>query len=273
MKGVGRAVALGALLSASMRSLVGCEHTPTSPGGAAPWMVMDFSQYPNTAGLQADVGDASPFRWDVSRSSNPGQAVLDQTVGYGALHQSMRYDFPVVGAVCQDYDIRLGGLRFPGWVTAQEVWVEVVAMFSPNFATDAGVGGCNADYKFIFLNTNPTGRYEIKSGTYGNAGYFSTNYPSGLQDTYTFQIGSVWDGQWHVYRMHAKNSSIPGASADAAWQVWVDGIKHVDVAKVVDGSTAIWNIDLGANMNQGPAVAGMHVWWGQVKVWTVNPRW
>src|SRR3989475_5902954 len=69
-------------------------------------------------------------------------------------------------------------------------------MFSPNFATDAGVGGCNSDYKFIFLNTQPGGRYEIKSGTYGTPGYFSTNYPSGLQDTYTFQIASVWDGQW-----------------------------------------------------------------------------
>src|SRR2546429_2554834 len=86
-------------------------------------------------------------------------------------------------------------------------------MFSTNFATDAGVGGCNSDYKFIFLNTQPGGRYEIKSGTYGTPGYFSTNYPSGLQDTYTFQIASVWDGQWHVYRMHAKNSSIPGVSA------------------------------------------------------------
>src|SRR5207247_9967791 len=95
---------------------------------------------------------------------------------------------------------------------------------------------CNPDYKFIFLNTNPTGRYEIKSGTYGTPGYFSTNYPSGLQDTYTFQIASVWDGQWHVYRTHAKNSSIPGVSADAAWQVWVDGAKSVDVARVVDSS-------------------------------------
>src|SRR2546422_1552505 len=46
-----------------------------------------------------------------------------------------------------------------------------------------------------------------------------------------------WDGQWHVYRMHAKNSSIPGVSADAAWQVWVDGVKRVDVARVVDNST------------------------------------
>src|SRR2546422_4437991 len=61
-----------------------------------------------------------------------------------------------------------------------------------------------------------------------------------------------WDGQWHVYRMHAKNSSIPGVSADAAWQVWVDGVKRVDVARVVDNSTGIWDIDLGANMNQGP---------------------
>src|SRR3989454_12028335 len=82
-------------------------------------------------------------------------------------------------------------------------------------------------------------------------------YPSGIQDTYTFQIGSVWDGQWHVYRMHAKNSSNPGVSADAAWQVWVDGVKHVDVGNLVDNSTGIWDIDLGANMNQGPAVAGM----------------
>jgi len=55
--------------------------------------------------------------------------------------------------------------------------------------------------------------------------------------------------------------------------VWVDGVKHVDVGNLVDNSTGIWDIDLGANMNQGPAVAGMHVWWGQVKVWTVNPGW
>ncbi len=247
--------------------------TVSTGSGSSPWMVMDFSQYPNTAALLADVGGNSAYRWDQSRAANQGQVVLDPTVVYGALPQSMRYDFPVVGAVCQDYGIRPGGLRFPGWVNAQEMWVEVVAMFSTNFATDAGVGGCNSDYKFVFLGTNPGGRYEVKSGTYGIPGYFSTNYPSGIQDTYTFQIGSVWDGQWHVYRMHAKNSSNPGVSADAAWQVWVDGVKHVDVANVVDGSTGIWDIDLGANMNQGPAVAGMHVWWGQVKVWTVNPGW
>src|SRR5207247_11006409 len=103
--------------------------------------------------------------------------------------------------------------------------------------------------------------------------YRTPTYPIGLHEPYTVQLAPVWDGQWHVYRMHAKNSSIPGVSADAAWQVWVDGVKRVDVARVVDNSTGIWDIDLGANMNQGPAVAGMHVWWGQVKVWNVNPRW
>src|SRR2546425_9580673 len=80
--------------------------TVSTSSGSSPWMVMDFSQYPNTAALLADVGGNSAYRWDASRAANQGQVVLDPTVVYGALPQSMRYDFPVVGAVCQDYGDR-----------------------------------------------------------------------------------------------------------------------------------------------------------------------
>src|SRR5256712_2440202 len=105
--------------------------TVSTASRSSPWMTMDFSQYPNTAALLADVGGNLAYRWAASRSANQGQVVLDPTVAYGSLGQSMRYDFPVVGAVCQDYGIRPGGLRFPGWVTAQEMWVEVAPLSSP----------------------------------------------------------------------------------------------------------------------------------------------
>jgi uncharacterized protein YjdB len=236
-------------------------------GGATPWLVMDFAQYASTAAL---VGDG--VAWGLARQASPSQIVLDQTLGYGSLKQSMRYDFPALGAVCQDYGIREGTLLLPGGVTAPELWVEVVARFSANFATYAGASGCNSDYKFIFGDVFPGGRYEIKSGTYGHPNYFSTNYPWGLQDTYTFTVPASWDGQWHTYRMHMKDSSTPGVTADAVWQVWFDGTKEVDVQNVVDGSTGIWGIEPGANMNQGPATP-MQLWWGLIKIWNTNPGW
>jgi len=153
---------------------------------------MDFSQYASTAALLADVGGSSAYRWNAARSSNIGQVVLDTTVGYGTLTKSMRYDWPNNGSNCLDYPITLGDLMFPGWVQVTDIWVEIAVKFSANFATRAGASGCNSDYKFFFLNTNPGGRFEIKTGTYGTPGYFSTNYPSGIQDTYTYSTpGSV----------------------------------------------------------------------------------
>src|SRR3989449_10017775 len=71
--------------------------TVSTASGSSPWMTMDFSQYPSTAALLADVGGNSAYRWDASRSANQGQVVLDPTVGYGSLGQCMRYGIPEGG--------------------------------------------------------------------------------------------------------------------------------------------------------------------------------
>jgi len=70
--------------------------------------------------------------------------------------------------------------------------------------------------------------------------------------------------------MHAHDNT----SASLEWEVWVDGVKYVNLHNISgDVSTAIWALEPGANMNQGPNATGMKIWWGQFKIWNAKPGW
>ena len=156
----------------------------------------------------------------------------------------------------------------------RELWVEWVAMFDPNFNTNSGQSSYGTDYKFFFVHSLPdgSGRAEVKVGTYGSGHHFSVNVPGNLEDSWTFDTpSSVWDGQWHVYRMYLKPSSAVGV-ADGVFQVWVDGVLYANKTGVAYRATAFDVLMPGANNNQGPTQAAS-VWWGRIRAWNTNPGW
>lgn len=262
--------------SAQVGVTVSTPSTPPPPTGKAPWLEIDFAKYGSTTALMADTEkQGGPFRSYEDQETS--RISLDNTTGYGSSTKSMRFTFPNRASSsnrCGDYTIgRMVAL--PAQVN--EVWVEVVAKFSTNFATKApATWGCtsNPDYKFIFAGVNPGSRFELKSGIYGNA--MSAGYPGSEEDYQWGRSADYWDGQWHRYRFHWKISS-PGGS-DGAVQVWIDdqlvysrtGIRTTDSSR--QAITSIYSIYLGRNMNQGPGQE-QSVWWGAVRAWNTNPGW
>ncbi len=265
--------------------------TPRTSNGVGSWVTGGY-QYPGC--LQPGCTPQAPF------NQNTFQRIfLDQAVGYaaGGLTQSMRYDFPsmtdrVNGVYTPefDYTIRLGGLQFPTAIGAgQDVWYEWVVKFSPTFNTNVGAGfaGHSGDYKFMFLEPLGGGsRTELKSGTefgaapitWGTGSTFSTTWDINTvtQDSHGFNTpASVWDGQWHVYRAHAKISTTT-SSNDGLWRVWMDGVVYENDVNISYGTLTRGELWPGNNNNVGPSGAAGQVismWWGRIRVWNTDPGW
>jgi hypothetical protein len=249
---------------------------PSDPSPTSSWLNVDFARYTSTADLMGHTDrNGGPFR--SAEDLNSGQISLDNTTGYGSSTRSMRYTFPDRSGTsnrCGDYSIgRVVGLP----ENVKEVWVEVVAKFSDNFASRAPSSwGCtsNPDYKFLFGMVNPGSRFELKVGMNGSR--LSAGYPGSEEDYRWGESAALWDGQWHRYRFHWKLSS--DGAADGAVKVWIDGqlVYSKTGIRTTDNSgraiSSIWGIGLGRNMNQGPGQT-QHVWWGSVKAWKTNPGW
>jgi hypothetical protein len=287
----------------------------TPPTGATPWIEENFSEYTSQTDLITNPRTSNGVgSWATGGYQYPGyptpqggynnttnqRIFLDQTVGYGAggLTQSMRYDWPsmtdrVSGVVTPefDYTIRLGGLQFPTPIGAgQDVWYEWVVMFPTTFNTNYGANfsGHLADYKFMFCEPlgGSTHRQELKSGTgsgaanitWGTGATFSTDWDVSTipQDSHGFNTpASVWDGQWHVYRAHAKISTTT-TSNDGLWRVWVDGVLYENDSNASYGTLSWQELWAGGNNNIGPAGSAGQVismWWGRIRVWNSDPGW
>jgi hypothetical protein len=88
---------------------------------------------------------------------------------------------------------------------------------------------------------------------------------------------SLYDGHWHVYRVHIKLPNVKGDST-GVFEFWIDGV----LLKQVRGQTFIaskgaWSnridfIALGGNSNSGTSRATNN-WWGHLKIWTSKPSW
>lgn len=214
--------------------------------------------------------------WFASTAENPGQVDLSTTVGHPPSSKSMVYTFPdrtgLTATRCTDYGIRPGDLdlRTPdvkGSGVTDQLWVELWVRFSPDFVTRAPAEwSCSSapDYKFIFIHQfGSSGRWEIKSGTFGNSWAFGR--PSGPSDEFSVPMSPnflFWDGEWHRYRMYAKLGQGSGV-----FRAWLGDTKVVDAVNISDGGvTEIWGIRLGANMNQGPG-SPVTVHWGRLRLW------
>ena len=245
--------------------------TPATSGpiavtlGAVPVLLEDFSTYASTAEFLTDPR----VIWANGESVNVGKVVLDLTVGYGTSDRSMRYDWPNNNGNCQDYGIRPGRLEIPGNLT--HVWVEYVIRFGTTFKVDHGNSGCAKEYKVAFLgDAAGASRYnvpEMQTGQWvmgypGNeSGYINTSPPP----------FTLWDGQPHVFRIEAKLS----ATNDGIFKFWVDGqlVRSVSGFNTDPTQKKINWFTPGANLNQGPNIAGMQEWWHKVSVYATDPGW
>lgn len=228
-------------------------------------VVQNFAAYANTAALLADS-----TLWATSEAKNTGDLSLDTSVGYAplGLTQSMRYNWQNIGAVCNDYSISPGQLKIPGSLT--EVWAEYIVTFSTNFAVNAGSGSCGAEYKLAAMS-DPGGvsRWNLPEMQEGN---WVLSSPNGFAPTTVghFSTSAIWDGNPHVFRCHAKLSSGTGG----IMSFWVDGtLIHTETGFGDTGNSQIAWFAPGLNINQGPAISNMHIWWHRIIVYSTDPGW
>jgi hypothetical protein len=230
-------------------------------------VVEDFSGYSSSANL---LGNAKSLWITSPEGLNTSRISLDQSVGYGSSSQSMRYDWPNNGSTCGDYQIRPGFLKIPGNLT--HVWVEFVVRFNKNFTVDAGQTACAKEYKLATLGdySSGVGRWNVGEM---QAGQFNVGAPGAdlTIDAASPTPQSLWDGQPHVFRVEAALSS----SGGGVLKWWVDGKLRVSKSGFsTDASQHVIDIfSPGMNINQGPSISGMQMWWHRIAVYGSNPGW
>ena len=201
------------------------------------------------------------------------------TPGYGTYTRALRYTYPNrtgSGARCTDYTIQRN-MSFPTGV--DEVWVEFAVRFSADFTTRApSTWSCNSnpDFKFIFIRTNPGARYSWKNDIYGTGNQWDPTVPGQGDGDNAYSGNVLHDGQWHVYRMHARNST-SASSADGRFRGMIDGTTRFDLNNVntVSGGSAIsemYGLKLFGNLNQGPD-HDMELDVGYIRIYNTDPGW
>lgn len=251
-------------------------------GGASPTFVEDFSEYANTADMRTNPANKFTALIDGSSDGNEtlnaAQITIDQgqglNIGGFALSQCLLYSFPSINAA--DYSI---GLNMKLDQDYNEVWCELYAMFSATFTTNGPAAG-NADYKFNAGRTRVAGRYMTFCGTFGDGWQFGTpasdegfssdvgGYYGNSDYPFTSSV-VVWDGNWHRYRYHLKNSASGGAI------FYIDSFRMPSFPMgTIDtsGGGAIYSWALGRNNNKGTSTT-MQVRWGRFATWAADPGW
>lgn len=236
-----------------------------------PWREDDFDSYTSISNFLAD-----PRGIYTSEDEITSQMSLVQP-GYNGSANAYRVTFPDRSGSCSDYTVQRN-LSFPANV--DEVWVEFAARFSANFETvAAGCGGSsNPDFKFVFVRTLPDSRFSWKNGTNGT--HWDPTPPTHGDGTYNYidPDGLLWDGQWHLYRLHCKNSS-DQFTADGRMRGMIDGVEKFDLANIVvynnsggGAITDLYGLKMYGNMNQGPDEI-CTVDMGLVRLYNSDPGW
>ena len=229
------------------------------------------------------VGD-----WLAVPPGGVGSINLDATVAAPGLTRSMRYDFMHPGDGCNSITVQRD-ISFPA---AQEAWGEFYVRWSSNFRTSNDLCAPN-DHKLIFGDTEDdlSGRWAFYVGADSppnhslmveqpmrpdgveTGGYYLNRNSNPLIQPYPY----MWDGNWHVIRLHFRNSTTT-TSNDGAIQVWIDGrLLHdewgFNTMKPNGAPENINGFSFNHNMDDGPAGVLMSIWWGRIRVWTSDPGW
>jgi hypothetical protein len=150
--------------------------------------------------------------------------------------------------------------------------LEFVVRFNTNFTVDAGQSACAKEYKLATLGdySSGIGRWNIGEM---QAGQFNVGAPGSdlTIDSSMPAPKSIWDGQPHVFRVEA--SLGPNGGGILKW--WVDGKLRVNLSNLkTDPSHHVIDIfSPGMNINQGPSISGMQMWWHEISVYSSNPGW
>ncbi|MEK9499423.1 Ig-like domain-containing protein [Gemmatimonadota bacterium DH-20] len=244
-------------------SIVTVSQVQTPPIGVGePWHFEDWS-YSGTAAMfgSGRVTNETHGGGDVELLQN-----LSGTPGGFTRAVRMRFDAnsgrePQVGV----------GITLPDADRDQprEVWVEFYARWSSNWTTNGPYEG-NPDHKFFFLfDQTPSGarRWESNIGVYGDAigTYIAGN---GLNEQHPAGIQSLWDGNWHRFRYHAR------MDRSGVWEVEIDGQTFRWSGGNTDfGSQYYFKyLALSRNLNRGTNRT-MTLDYGPVAVYTANPGW
>jgi hypothetical protein len=230
-----------------------------------PDLVADFSSYASIDDIMADLrfnrGETFP-------GGEHGRIVIDEQDGYDGRGRSLRYEWSAVRSPSRGGTLSVQ-LDVPD---VSEIWVEWSAKFSRGYAVDFGFTG-GAAYKFLFLNINnpPSGRIGV--GFEGRRGSLTFHGPDDVidvshADTGLDLLGSLNDGRWHVYRIHARLTP----RGDEV-RVWVDGRKVGTSLGWNSAAQMIRGITLGRNMNMAPTRPQWNSWGHVHAWWTEDPGW
>lgn len=283
--------------------------SPTLAGGQ--WLNEEF-RYSSTQQYWSN-----PYGWLYKPYQvdwwHPERISIDAVNTYNG-HPTLRYDWPANtgcgGTPGEDYQIT-SSYRPPA---QREMWVEVAHKFASTFDADPAHCGGGGGYKFMLFWRTAGDRYDMVSahswhganpqtpasplqptsdgenyGCSGLDGHCVLGYPNGTWATSLGLIdqapylpnrpGTLWDGQWHVWRFHLRISSSP-TTRDGIYRIWLDG--RMVVNRLNFASVSAWNgnvysqiweyIALGGNSNSGVAQATSN-WWGHLKIYTSNPGW
>ena len=232
--------------------------------GPDPILLEDFSTYTSAPNLLADPRGI----WDNVEGFNTNRIALDTSVGYGASDRSMRYDWPDNGASCADYQIRPGNLIIPA---RKHIWVEYVVRFSANFDVEWGQSGCTGGLKLAAAldNGGSGGRWNIPQM---HADYWELGWPDDVVDAGDLgvTISDLWDGTDQVFRCEMKLATSsngilrfqpPGGTLYEKTNC--DTLNHPDIG---------WFCPT-LNLNAGPDIATMKMWWLKIAVYDSDPGW
>lgn len=136
-----------------------------------------------------------------------------------------------------------GGLQISLPAPVTEMWVRFYMRFSLGFAWSGGGPQYTKDHYWGACGSGCI-IFGIQGGGWGINFNGGTNYPSSRTWSAS-QGGSTGDGQWHVYEYHVKQNGSAGII-----EVWVDGVRYLNVTNANLGSTPWRDFALGENQNQ-----------------------
>ncbi len=267
----------------------------------APVRNEDFSFYRSSAELRSDPRDWYDNAYDRVQGGQPF-VFLDTVVKLPGHKASMRYDFPASWNICKNPDGSphnySRGRRFNLVQPKKEIWVEAIARFEPGFKTNNP--NCTTSsgalmtgvWKFLFGLAN-SHRFHLMIGLFGSGKRYEVGYsgcynlppkpPSGPDPYASMRCQSVWspfnaftDGQWHMWRLHMKQSSSIGAW-DGDYEIWMDTTKVYGANDIPAWLNSLswgpfrWG-QMGATFNVGPA-RYQRMWWGNYRYWDTDPGW
>lgn len=178
----------------------------------------------------------------------------------------------------------------------KEIWMEFYIKFDDVWSTTFGAG--EFDHKTMFLLQRRVSgsnyRWDWRVGNQANANpgmlfqYAgqSSNYwlNTDLSGSGTGRAGAndyLWDGAWHVVRIHAKLSS-DFEVTDAEKHMWIDGVKlaqqtgfftpgEADGQPRATEDEFFQRLALGRNISRPNQAQAF--WWGRIRIYVDDPGW